>query len=676
MIEISNINKKYTSKTKEDVLAIQDVNLKFNTTGLVFILGKSGSGKSTFLNILGGLDSANTSRIFLNGKKLNRFNETILSEYRNTYIGFVFQEYNLLDNLNVYDNVALALEMQNKDFDPQTVLDILKKVDLEGFEERELDELSGGQKQRVAVARALVKDPEVILADEPTGNLDSETSEQIFELFKEISKKKLVICVSHDAEYAYKYADRIIEISDGRVIRDTQPEVVEDDAIAPEMIRPVLPNKFVLNMGLGNIMNNKLRMVVTSVIVAFLMAILTAVYTTLSVSPSVDMELFKASKMNHLWMTSRNSETILIEGDRLTQIQNVLPDYGAVMYKRQALMLGDSLLTVSALPVNIDADSLQSPLTRLLDASKVDVIKALPLNFIEAGVGSHLYDDLIGSEPSNNQEVVISSYLADLIIQSGLAVDGSIQRFTSYTDLISKTPVINLGETMNLKVVGVMEHETPVLNNETIALETVYSNLYVQRGFLAASNMEHQLMSYGIYVTNVASLPDLLKSVKNAGYINLRPIYSDTLQNFTRFELALLISVIVPLIGYLALVFLANYISSSILYRKKQIGILRALGSFISNVEHVFRLEAIIVGFFIMIMAYFLTPYFVDVMNFAFMVYFKESFISFYHFSVFSMGIGKIVEIFLLLSVLITILTFTLTNNINLIDPVDVINGR
>lgn len=676
MIEISNINKKYTSKTKEDVLAIQDVNLKFNTTGLVFILGKSGSGKSTFLNILGGLDSANTSRIFLNGKKLNRFNETILSEYRNTYIGFVFQEYNLLDNLNVYDNVALALEMQNKDFDPQTVLDILKKVDLEGFEERELDELSGGQKQRVAVARALVKDPEVILADEPTGNLDSETSEQIFELFKEISKKKLVICVSHDAEYAYKYADRIIEISDGRVIRDTQPEVVEDDAIAPEMIRPVLPNKFVLNMGLGNIMNNKLRMVVTSVIVAFLMAILTAVYTTLSVSPSVDMELFKASKMNHLWMTSRNSETILIEGDRLTQIQNVLPDYGAVMYKRQALMLGDSLLTVSALPVNIDADSLQSPLTRLLDASKVDVIKALPLNFIEAGVGSHLYDDLIGREPSNNQEVVISSYLADLIIQSGMTVDGSIQRFTSYTDLISKTPVINLGETMNLKVVGVMEHETPVLNNETIALETVYSNLYVQRGFLAASNMEHQLMSYGIYVTNVASLPDLLKSVKNAGYINLRPIYSDTLQNFTRFELALLISVIVPLIGYLALVFLASYISSSILYRKKQIGILRALGSFISNVEHVFRLEAIIVGFFIMIMAYFLTPYFVDVMNFAFMVYFKESFISFYHFSVFSMGIGKIVEIFLLLSVLITILTFTLTNNINLIDPVDVINGR
>lgn len=676
MIEISNINKKYTSKTNEDVLAIQDVNLKFNTTGLVFILGKSGSGKSTFLNILGGLDSANTSRIFINGKKLNRFNETILSEYRNTYIGFVFQEYNLLDNLNVYDNIALALEMQNKIVDPETVKDILKNVDLEGFEERELDELSGGQKQRVAVARALVKNPEVILADEPTGNLDSETSEQIFNLFKEISKKKLVICVSHDAEYAYKYADRIIEISDGRVIRDTNPEVVEDDSVAPEMIRPVLPKKFVLNMGLGNILNNKLRMIVTSVIVAFLMAILTAVYTTLSVSPNVDMELFKASKMNHLWMTSRNSETILIEGERLVQIQNVLPDYGAEMYKRQALRKGDAFLTVGMLPLILDANSLQSQNTRLLDASKVDVIKDLPLNFVEAGAGSSLYDDLMGNEPKNNQEVVISSYLADLFIQSGMMVDGEMQRFESYTDMISKAPVIRLGAYLNLKVVGVMEHGTPILNNETIALETVYSNLYVQRGFLSASNMDSQVMSYGIFVTNVASLPDLMRGVKNAGFINLRPIYSDTLQNFTRFELALLISVIVPLIGYLALVFLANYISSSILYRKKQIGILRALGSFISTIEHIFRLEAIIVGFFIMIMAYFLTPYFVDVMNFAFMVYFKESFISYYHFSVFSMGFGKIVEIFLLLSVLITILTFTLTNNINLIDPVDVINGR
>ena len=167
-----------------------------------------------------------------------------------------------------------------------------------------------------------------------------------------------------------------------------------------------------------------------------------------------------------------------------------------------------------------------------------------------------------------------------------------------------------------------------------------------------------------------------MHDVKNAGYISLTPIYSDSLENFTRFELSLLISVIVPLIGYLALVFLANYISGSIIYRKKQIGILRAMGNFISNVEHVFRLEAIIVGLIIMVIAYFLTPYFVNIMNFAYMVHFSDSFISFYHYSIFSPGLSNIIEIFLLLSILITMLTFTLTHNINLIDPVDVINGR
>ena len=676
MIEISNVNKKYHSKANEEVVAIDGINLKFNHNGLVFILGKSGSGKSTFLNILGGLDSANTSKIFINKKKLNRFDETTCSEYRNTYIGFVFQEYNLLDDLNVYDNIALALQMQNREVDRETVLNILKDVDLEGLEERELDELSGGQKQRVAIARALVKNPEIILADEPTGNLDSETSEQVFELFKRISKDKLIICVSHDAEYAHKYADRIIEISDGKIIRDTNPEVMEDDVQAPDMIRPVLPKSFIYHMSVGNILNNKLRMVVTSVIVAFLMAILTAVYTTLNVSTAVDVDLFKASSMNHLMVMHRNSETRELSTDQLVRIQRVLPDYGANLYKRFNLVKEGQLLNISSLSFGeLNKDSLSSENTRLLSESYLDVIKTLPLNFVETSVGSSIYDNLIGVEPKNNHEVVISSYLADLMIQSGYLVDGNLVKFDTYQEVVNSNINLMLGETL-VKVVGVLEHQTPILDKETTALNTVYSNIYVQRGFLSSVDFESQLNSYGIYITNYASLPELMHDVKNAGYISLTPIYSDSLENFTRFELSLLISVIVPLIGYLALVFLANYISGSIIYRKKQIGILRAMGNFISNVEHVFRLEAIIVGLIIMVIAYFLTPYFVNIMNFAYMVHFSDSFISFYHYSIFSPGLSNIIEIFLLLSILITMLTFTLTHNINLIDPVDVINGR
>ena len=676
MIEISNVNKKYQSKANEEVVAIDGINLKFNHNGLVFILGKSGSGKSTFLNILGGLDSANTSRILINNKKLNRFDETTCSEYRNTYIGFVFQEYNLLDDLNVYDNIALALQMQNREVDRETVLDILKQVDLEGLEERELDELSGGQKQRVAIARALVKKPEIILADEPTGNLDSETSEQVFELFKRISKDKLIICVSHDAEYAHKYADRIIEISDGKIIRDTNPEVFEDNIQAPEMIRPVLPKEFIYHMSIGNILNNKLRMIVTSVIVAFLMAILTAVYTTLNVSSTVDVDLFKASSMNHLMLQPRNSETMELSPEQLKRIQAVLPDYGASLYKRMNLLVDGQLLSVSNLMFGeLDGQSLQSENTRLLSTTFIETIKQLPINFIETGVGSSIYDNLVGDEPKNNQEVVISSYLADLMINSGYLKDGELVQFDSYQEIVNQDMNIILADKV-LKIVGVNKHEIPVLDNETIALKTVYSNIYVQRGFITSSGFESNLNSYGIYISNYASLPELMYDVKNAGYISLTPVYSDALENFTRFELSLLISVVVPLIGYLALVFLANYISSSIIYRKKQIGILRAMGNFISNVEHVFRLEAIIVGLIIMVIAYFLTPYFVNIMNFAYMVHFSDSFISFYHYSIFSPGLSNIIEIFLLLTVLITMLTFTLTHNINLIDPVDVINGR
>ncbi len=676
MIEISNVNKKYHSKANQEVVAIDGINLKFNHNGLVFILGKSGSGKSTLLNILGGLDSANTSKIFINKKKLNRFDETTCSEYRNTYIGFVFQEYNLLDDLNVYDNIALALQMQNREVDKETVLNILKEVDLEGLEERELDELSGGQKQRVAIARALVKNPEIILADEPTGNLDSETSEQVFELFKRISKDKLIICVSHDAEYAHKYADRIIEISDGKIIRDTNPEVNEDDVQAPEMIRPVLPKSFIYHMSVGNILNNKLRMIVTSVIVAFLMAILTAVYTTLNVSSEVDIDLFKASSMNHLMIQPRNSETRELSETQLIKIQSVLPDYGASLYKRVNLVLDGQILNISNLALGeLNESSLASDNTRLLSVSSLDTIKQLPLNFVEVSVGSRIYDGLIGNEPKNNQEIVISSYLADLMIQSGYQKEGELAQFSSYQDILNQGADLLIGDKI-LQVVGVIEHKTPILDNELTALHTVYSNIYVQRGFITSSGIESQLSNYGVYITNYASLPELMHDIKNAGYINLTPVYSDAFENFTRFELSLLISVVVPLIGYLALVFLANYISSSIIYRKKQIGILRAMGNFISNVEHVFRLEAIIVGLVIMILAYFLTPYFVNIMNFAYMVHFSNSFISFYHYSIFSPGLSNIIEIFFLLSILITVLTFTLTHNINLIDPVDVINGR
>lgn len=222
MIEIKNIVKTYHPKKGDKVVALSDVSVKFPETGLVFILGKSGSGKSTLLNVLGGLDTADSGEIIIKGKSSKDFSQGDFDSYRNTYLGFVFQEYNILEDFNVGANVALALKLQGRKATDEEINEILKEVDLAGFGKRKPNELSGGQKQRVAIARALVKNPEIIMADEPTGALDSNTGIQVFDTLKKLSENKLVLVVSHDRDFAEKYGDRVIELKDGKIISDIE----------------------------------------------------------------------------------------------------------------------------------------------------------------------------------------------------------------------------------------------------------------------------------------------------------------------------------------------------------------------------------------------------------------------------------------------------------------------
>lgn len=220
MLEIRNITKVYRSKTGEEVKALDNVSIQFPESGMVFILGKSGSGKSTLLNVMGGLDSYDSGEFVIKGKSSKDFAGSDFDAYRNTFIGFIFQEYNVLDDFTVGANIALALELQGKKATDEAVNGILAQVDLLNFAKRKPNELSGGQKQRVAIARALVKEPEIIMADEPTGALDSNTGKQIFDTLKALSKQKLVLIVSHDRDFAERYADRIVELADGKIIED------------------------------------------------------------------------------------------------------------------------------------------------------------------------------------------------------------------------------------------------------------------------------------------------------------------------------------------------------------------------------------------------------------------------------------------------------------------------
>ncbi len=237
MLEIRNVTKIYHSKSGKSVTALDNLSVTFPERGMVFVLGKSGSGKSTLLNVIGGLDGYDEGEFIIKGKSSKSFAGSDFDAYRNTFIGFIFQEYNVLDDFTVGANIGLALELQGKKATNDKINDILAQVDMLDYAKRKPNELSGGQKQRVAIARALVKDPEIIMADEPTGALDSNTGKQIFDTLKELSKTKLVIVVSHDRDFAERYGDRIIEMQDGKILTDVTKKEVAASALSEGILK-------------------------------------------------------------------------------------------------------------------------------------------------------------------------------------------------------------------------------------------------------------------------------------------------------------------------------------------------------------------------------------------------------------------------------------------------------
>ena len=229
MLELKNIVKKYNTGGSE-VEVLKSVNIHFRENEFVSILGASGSGKTTLLNIIGGLDKYTSGDMALMGRSTKEFKDRDWDSYRNGTIGFVFQSYNLISHLSVIENVKLALSIsgQSNAENDEKAKKVLEDVGLAEHLYKKPNQLSGGQMQRVAIARALVTDPKIILADEPTGALDSKTSVQIMELIKEISKTKLVIMVTHNPELAKKYSDRIVRVKDGEIQEDTNPYVAEE----------------------------------------------------------------------------------------------------------------------------------------------------------------------------------------------------------------------------------------------------------------------------------------------------------------------------------------------------------------------------------------------------------------------------------------------------------------
>ena len=264
MLTLKHLKKIYKTKSLTQV-ALNDVNVNFRKNEFVTILGQSGSGKTTLLNVIGGLDNYDYGELIINGKSTKNFKDNDWDYYRNSCVGFIFQNYNLINHISVYKNVELALTLSNSKDKRKKVMDALKKVGLEKHVNKKPNELSGGQMQRVAIARALVNDPKIILADEPTGALDSKNSIMIMELIKKVAKDKLVIMVTHNKELAKKYASRIIELKDGVIINDSKPyneNEIKDDYVKIKKTKMSL--KAAVNLSLNNLKTKKGRTFLTS----------------------------------------------------------------------------------------------------------------------------------------------------------------------------------------------------------------------------------------------------------------------------------------------------------------------------------------------------------------------------------------------------------------------------
>lgn len=266
MLELRNISKSYKTGNFKQI-ALKDINLKFRKSEFVCILGQSGSGKTTLLNILSGLDRYDKGDLIINNKSTREFKSTDWDAYRNDCIGFIFQSYNLIHHISVLDNVELGLTLSGvaKKERRKRALNMLDKVGLKKHINKKPNQLSGGQMQRVAIARAIVNNPDVILADEPTGALDTKTSKEIMNLIKEIAKDKLVIMVTHNPELAKEYATRIIELSDGKIIKDSNPIIEqESDNKKYEIKKTAMSFLTALSLSLNNIKTKKGRTILTS----------------------------------------------------------------------------------------------------------------------------------------------------------------------------------------------------------------------------------------------------------------------------------------------------------------------------------------------------------------------------------------------------------------------------
>lgn len=323
MLTLKNIKKIYE---QGDEAVLDDINLTFNKNEFVSILGCSGAGKSTLLNIIGGLDDKTSGKLLINGKDIYKRDDLNLDYYRKNNVGFIFQNYNLIEHLTVYENVMLPLLLTNSKKKHKRVLKILDKTGLKGKKNSKICDLSGGQKQRVAISRALINNPDIILADEPTGALDYKTGYEIINLIKKLSKNKLVIMVTHNKVLAKKYSSRIIYLDKGRVISDTNPSKEKNEYFSTKFKSGNLSIKNALLYSIKTIKAKRKSFLLTS-LSSSIGLILVALIISVSNGLKKEMNLYEKNVLSSLPIVIPNVKTKISDKSKIPKNKLYSYDY-------------------------------------------------------------------------------------------------------------------------------------------------------------------------------------------------------------------------------------------------------------------------------------------------------------------------------------------------------------
>ena len=540
MLQLKEIKKSY--KTGDFIQhALKGIDVQFRENEFVAILGPSGSGKTTMLNIIGGLDRYDSGDLIINGKSTKEFKDQDWDAYRNNFIGFVFQSYNLINHISVLENVEMGMTLSglNSKKRKKKALELLDKVGLKDHAHKKPNQLSGGQMQRVAIARALANNPKIIMADEPTGALDTKTSIQIMNLIKEIAKDRLVIMVTHNPELANNYASRIIEFKDGNLVSDSNP-IKEDEVIKNDIKIKRTSMNFLtaLNLSFNNIITKWGRTLIT----AFASSIgIIGIALILSLSNGFDIQIdeFEANTLSSLPIgitpqvanvessrieSNKNSKKEDKEKGKYPDIDYMIPYDASVNLKTHINKIDKEYIDyienidhdlVSAISyyrmtnINLLADV--NGKKQSISSSSINM-SALPKNLGKNTYIKDNYDLLAGKFSENKNEVVLvldSKNRIDTTLLDALGIDSKVKK-VSYNELIGKEfkivknndYYINLGNdtyipnqnyeelynnenNITIKIVGIIrgKKDNKLANIMTVMAENMGMNLVSNIGY-------------------------------------------------------------------------------------------------------------------------------------------------------------------------------------------------